>query len=65
MAKEKESGDAFSRAAQYGKDVTVETPNGIVHSSGQGPRDWYRTRFDTLSKKWLPDVWPGGNRTGE
>jgi hypothetical protein len=65
MAKQQESGDAFARAAQYGKDVTIETPNGIVHSTGQGPRDWYRTRFDTLTKKWIPNTKWLGNRSGE
>jgi len=64
MAKLNE-GPAFARSALREPDVTVDTPNGVVHSSGQGPCDWYRTRVDTLTKKWIPDVWSKGNRTGE
>jgi hypothetical protein len=56
-------GPAFTRITA--RDVTVDAPNGVVHSEGQAPDAWYRGRFDTLTKKWLPNPGWRGNRTGE
>jgi len=58
-------GPAFARSVIRGKGVTTLTPNGIVHEQGQSPDEWYRGRFDTLTKTWLPNPPWNGNRTGE